>query len=88
MINSQMDNPFMIGDLVHIPKGIIFYRATYVPQSPIIDMVCDQACIGLVARKYLSDFYYVFVGEKEFLVSKEDITLITRKDKPSVTQST
>lgn len=85
MINSQMDNPFMIGDLVHIPKGVVLYRnfkkqtdALYPNPSPA--KINDKATVALVIKKVIPQFYNVSIGEEEYIVMKEDITLITRKD--------
>lgn len=78
MINSQMDNPFAIGDLVHIPQGVVLYDtiSTNKPAKPM--KINDRPIVGLVMNKFVHH-YTIMIGEEEFLVSKEDITLVSRK---------
>lgn len=78
MINSQMDNPFTIGDLVHIPQGVVLYDPISAdkPSKPM--KINDRPIVGLVMSKYLHH-YTIMIGEEEYLISKEDITLVSRK---------
>jgi phage terminase large subunit-like protein len=74
-----MDNPFAIGDLVHIPKGVMLYEAAAdyaIPEKAVSDVA-----VGLIMRKQLGDFYSVSIGQNEYLIKKEDMTLITTKGK-------
>lgn len=80
MINSQMDNPFMIGDLVHIPTGVVFYVQTNVYTEPIPSLVNNKASVGLIIKKDTTGLYRISVGLSEYLIKKEDVSLITRKD--------
>ena len=78
MISSQMDNPFAIGDLVHIPQGVVLYDpiSSNKPQKPM--KINDRPIVGLVMSKLLHH-YTIMIGEEEYLISKEDITLVSRK---------
>lgn len=80
MINSQMDNPFMIGDLVHIPKGVVFYIKQNLYTEPIPSVVNNKVSVGLVMKKDATGLYRISVGPTEYLIKKEDVSLITRKD--------
>lgn len=82
MISSQMNNPFMIGDLVHIPKGVVLYyhmKDEYRKSSPSPAKVNDKARVALVLKKIVSEFYSVSIGEEEYVVMKDDMSLVTRK---------
>ena len=88
MVISQMDNPFAIGDLVHIPSGVVLY-------SPIsLDVIkehkkyaakavkaLEKASVGLVLNRDFSDYYKVSIGLDEFLLKKEDMVLIRKGGK-------
>lgn len=81
MINSQMDNPFMIGDLVHIPKGVVYYALSSSRRDEVTPLkVNDKPSVGLILKKEYTSLYKIAVGEKEYLIKKEDISLIIRKD--------
>jgi hypothetical protein len=87
MVISQMDNPFAIGDLVHIPSGVVLY-------SPIkLDIIkerkyaakavkaLEKPSVGLVLNRDFSDYYKVSIGQDEFLLKKEDMVLIRKGGK-------
>lgn len=84
MINSQMDNPFMIGDLVHIPQGIMLYGTVSPISGPA--KVTDKPFVGLVMKMYNAYFYKVGIGTEEYYIRKEDISLITRKEDNNVSK--
>lgn len=74
-----MDNPFMIGDLVHIPKGVILYAGEKIHSPPSPSKVNDKPRVGLVLKRIIPEFYTISVGEEEYVIRKEDLSLITRK---------
>lgn len=78
MISSQMNNPFMIGDLVHIPKGVVLY-STENAKPPSPQKVNDKPVVALIINKYVTDFYNVSIGQEEYVVKKEDMALVTGK---------
>lgn len=83
MINSQMDNPFSVGDLVHIPKGVLLYddRGGNQTQSyfPLPEKAIEKPSVGLILNKPFPEFYRVSIGPEEYLIRKEDMMLVTRK---------
>lgn len=79
MTNSQMDNPFAIGDLVHIPTGVVLYDSNSADKPARPQKINDKPIVGLVLNK-LIQYYTIIIGQDEYLVLKEDITLVSRKD--------
>ena len=84
MISSQMDNPFAIGDLVHISQGVVLYGqpdfghlSKSNPFAP--KKVNDRPTVGLITEKSALEFYTVSIGKEQYYVRKEDIALVSRK---------
>lgn len=79
MVNSQMDNPFKIGDLVHIPTGVVLYDMVNGWGGPAPAKVSERPSVGLIMKKDGTGLYRVAIGQVEYLITKEDMSLITRK---------
>ena len=85
MISSQMDNPFAIGDLVHISQGVVLYGNSDnfylgMSNSPLIPTkVNDKPTVGLVMENSIHEFYNIAVGQERYYVRKEDMALVSRK---------
>lgn len=79
MVSNQMDNPYAVGDLVHLPSGVVLYGTSknYVQPMPV--KVIERPAVALVMNKFASEYYSVSIGEDEFLVRKEAISLVSRK---------
>jgi hypothetical protein len=74
-----MDNPFAVGDLVHIPKGVLLYESFDQNHYAIPDKALERASVGLILQKSYNDFYIVSIGIREYLIRKEDMCIVTRK---------
>ena len=84
MISSQMDNPFAIGDLVHVSQGVVLYGQTEFGQlsntNPFAPKkINDKPTVGLITQKSIHEFYTVSIGNEQYYVRKEDIALVSRK---------
>jgi hypothetical protein len=74
-----MDNPFAIGDLVHIPSGVVLYGTSKHYMQPTPLKVIERPAVALVMDKFASEYYSISIGEEQWLVRKEAITLVSRK---------
>jgi hypothetical protein len=80
-----MDNPFAIGDLVHISQGVILYDLSgYSLMTTTNDFfapkkVNDKPTVGLITNNPEREFYNVSIGNEQYYVRKEDIALVSRK---------
>ena len=77
-----MDNPFSVGDLVHIPKGVILYDDNDGRETrtfPMPERAIDKPAVGLIINKPFPEWYRVSIGETEYLIRKEDMTLVSGK---------
>ena len=85
MISSQMDNPFAIGDLVHISQGVVLYGNSDnfklgISSSPFSPRkVNDKPTVGLVMEHSMYEFYNIAVGQERYYIRKEDMALVSRK---------
>lgn len=81
MINSQMANPFAVGDLVHIPQGVVLYFIDDSRVSSVVSpkKVNGKSTVALVLNKKYGEYYNISIGNEEFLVKKEDMALVSRK---------
>lgn len=76
-----MDNPFAIGDLVHIPQGTTLYRTISIDKRIIHDRpmpikITDKPTVGLVINKSIYDYYIIGIGTKEYMIKSEQINYI------------
>jgi hypothetical protein len=79
-----MDNPFAIGDLVHIPSGVILYKPILPAISrsgPFPAKASEKPTVGLVLNKDIMEYYKVSIGQEEYLLKKEDMVLIRKGGK-------
>ncbi len=83
MIISQMDNPFAIGDLVHIPSGVVLYTPINIIKEKQARPVkaLEKPSVGLILNRDFSEYYRVSIGRDEFLLRKEDMVLIRKGGK-------
>ena len=87
MVISQMDNPFAIGDLVHIPSGVVLYSPidlSIIKERKVAARAIkalEKPSVGLVLNRDLTDYYRVSIGQDEFLLKKEDMVLIRKGTK-------
>lgn len=79
LINQVMDNPFMIGELVHIPSGVITY--SHVGEGSIIThATIKEQTVGVIIKKSVfTDYYEVFVLGNLRLILKEDMFSLKKK---------
>jgi hypothetical protein len=72
-----MDNPFMIGDLVHVPKGVIVYEDSL----GIWPLEITKAVYIAIISKNASNVgtYEVLLNGEICHLKKEDMYLLTRK---------
>ena len=73
-----MDNPFSVGDLVHLPQGTILYRlidfnAKKINDVPMPIKIIDRPTVGLIINKSIYDFYMVSIGNQEYLIKAEQM---------------
>lgn len=80
MVITQMNNPFMAGDLVHIPSGVILYKPIHEWSDAFPAKTLEKPSVGLVLSKDIAEYYKVSIGRDEFLLKKEDMVLVSRKD--------
>ena len=81
-----MDNPFAIGDLVHLPQGTILYRILDTNKKMLHDIpmpikMTDKPTVGLIINKSIYDFYKVSVGNKEYLIKAEQMNYQNENNK-------
>lgn len=83
MVISQMDNPFAVGDLVHIPSGVVLYTPINVIKEKTARPVkaLEKPSVGLILNRDFSEYYKVSIGLEEYLLRKEDMVLIRKGGK-------
>ena len=74
-----MDNPFAVGDLVHIPKGVLLYESMDENHYPIPEKALEKPSVGLVIKKADRDFYKVSIGLNEYLIRKEEMFIVNSR---------
>lgn len=84
MITTRMNNPFAIGDLVHIPQGTTLYRTidnnnTFIYKVPLPIKIVDKPTAGLVINKSIYDFYVVSIANVEYLIKSDEINYTSEK---------
>jgi len=82
---TLMDNPFAIGDLVHIPQGTTLYKIinpnnsiTMIYDRPIPVKISDKPTVGLIINKSIYDFYIVDVGNKEYMIKSDQMNYVEK----------
>ena len=78
---ALIDNPFAIGDLVHIPQGTTLYRTVNTEKNMVFDRpmpikLIDEPTVGLIINKSIYDFYVVSIGNREYMVKTEQINYV------------
>lgn len=84
MIITRMNNPFAIGDLVHIPQGTTLYRTLdsnnrFAYKVPLPIKIIDKPTVGLIINKSIYDFYTVSIGNIEYLIKSDEINYTSEK---------
>jgi hypothetical protein len=69
-----MDNPFAVGDLVHIPAGV-FLNKLYANNVTMLAKITSKPTIGIILSRTVGLSYEVFVIGDKYLINKEDMTL-------------
>jgi hypothetical protein len=81
MIAAIMDNPFAIGDLVHIPQGTTLYKllntqTKFLFDRPMPIKTADKPLAGYIINKSIYDFYIVGVGDREYMIKSDEIKIL------------
>ena len=81
MLTAIMDNPFAVGDLVHIAQGTTLYKVynndkKLIYDKPMPVKILDKPTTGYIINKYIDDYYLVGVGNKEYLIRTEEIRFL------------
>lgn len=73
-----MDNPFMVGDLVHIPIGVFLYAdaGALWPRE-----LTKEVTSGVITKPAINGVYEIYVAGFTLYVRKEDVFLIHEKRK-------
>jgi len=76
-----MDNPFAVGDLVHIPQGTTLYKlinseTRFIFEKPIPTKIADKPLTGYIINKSIYDFYIVGIGDKEYMIKSDEIQIL------------
>lgn len=79
-----MDNPFAVGDLVHIPQGTTLYRIidknkNFIYTNPQPIKVIDIPKIGYIIDKSVYDFYIVGIENAEYMIKSYEMNLTSEK---------
>lgn len=75
MITSQMNNPFAVGDLVHIPQGVCLFNSDYK-----LSIVTDKPVVALIVADNRLPYYTILLGDIEYLIEKQEMALLSRKE--------
>jgi hypothetical protein len=74
----MIDNPFAIGDLVHVAQGTTLYKILdlnkpMIYEKPMPIKITDIPSIGYIINKSIYDFYLVGIGSREYMIKSEEL---------------
>lgn len=77
MNQQTMNNPFAIGDIVHLPQGTTLYKILnndkrFLYDRPMPSKIVERPSIGLIIKKVINDFYMVSIENQEYLIKMQD----------------